>query len=168
MYGRLSEHRKTIKKASDCATDKGEPFPLRTQDFECRRLVCATNAQLAAEQHLIRLFKPIWNSEIRICWGIGKHGDSADTRKNKRSPWDVLHPGRDWALDVILKDKMSPEKIAARIAKHLASNPPYRDRDHIIQQILSSFSQNATGASDQDSLPGETGAEPNGGDEPAD
>jgi hypothetical protein len=42
----------------------------------CRRLVCATNAQLVAEKHLIRTFWPIWNSETKTCWGMSKHGDA--------------------------------------------------------------------------------------------
>ncbi|WP_425474479.1 Eco29kI family restriction endonuclease, partial [Staphylococcus gallinarum] len=74
------------------------PHPLNIEDFLCRRLVCATNAQLVAERHLINTFRPIWNNEVQICWGISKHGDAAKTRANKRSPWDVMHPGRAWAM----------------------------------------------------------------------
>ena len=61
--------------------------------------------QNGAENYLIDLFKPIWNSEIGICYGFGKHGDDPGTRKNLRSPWDSLHPGRDWAYrDPAMKD----------------------------------------------------------------
>lgn len=156
LYGRLDEHRRVIQESGEYAVENELPHPLRVEDFECRRLICATNAQLAAEQHLINIFKPIWNSEIRICWGISKHGDSAETRSNKRSPWHVIHPGRSWALAEILEDKMSPEVIVARIAGHMAANPPYRGRVHIVREILSSFAQNAA-MSPEESSTGDAG-----------
>lgn len=98
LYTRLADHRRMIKTVGDYATAQGLPHPLKVDDFTCHRLVCATNAQLVAERHLIGTFKPIWNNEMGICWGISKHGDSATTRANKRSPWDVMHPGRSWAM----------------------------------------------------------------------
>ena len=125
------------------AAKNGLPHPLRVDDFEARRLVCATNAQLVAERHLIAMFRPIWNNEIGICWGISKHGDSATTRANKRSPWDVMHPGRAWAMAESLDDKASPEDIARRVADHFTRNPPYRDTVHIVQDFLSAFVQHA-------------------------
>ena len=119
------------------------PHPLRLDDFEARRLVCATNAQLVAEKHLIAMFRPIWNNEIGICWGISKHGDAATTRANKRSPWDVMHPGRAWAMAESLDDKASPEDIERRIAEHFAQNQPYRDTVHIVHDFLAAFVQHA-------------------------
>ena len=47
--------------------------------------------------YLIDRFKPIWNNETKVCFGFGKHGDNAATRRNTVSPWDTLHPGRPWA-----------------------------------------------------------------------
>ena len=119
------------------------PNPLRVEDFECRRLVCATNAQLVAERHLIGMFRPIWNNEVGICWGISKHGDAAKTRANKRSPWDVMHPGRAWAMSEALEDKMSPEFIVQRINEHFDANSPYKSRARIVHAFLSVFAQNA-------------------------
>ena len=69
LYGRLADHRRMIKTVGEHATKNGLPYPLRVEDFLCRRLVCATNAQLVAERHLIGTFKPIWNNEVGICWG---------------------------------------------------------------------------------------------------
>lgn len=143
LYGRLADHRRMILTVGKYASDNQLPNPLRVGDFECRRLVCATNAQLVAERHLIRTFRPIWNNEVGICWGISKHGDAATTRANKRSPWDVLHPGRAWAMSEALEDKMSPALIIERVGSHFLENPPYKSRARIVREFLSAFTQNA-------------------------
>lgn len=149
LYGRLADHRRMIRTVGDYALQKDLPHPLKVGDFMCRRLVCATNAQLVAERHLIGMFRPIWNNEVGICWGISKHGDSPDTRANRRSPWDVMHPGRPWAMAESLEDKMSPDVIVTRIAEHFAANPPYRGRARIVSQFLSAFKQNAAMTPDE-------------------
>ena len=143
LYGRLADHRRMIRTVGDHAIRLHLPDPLRIEDFECRRLVCATNAQLVAERHLIGTFKPVWNNEVGICWGISKHGDAAKTRANKRSPWDVMHPGRAWAMSEVLEDKMSPEFIVQRINEHFDANPPHKSRARIVRDFLSVFAQNA-------------------------
>lgn len=82
---RLREHKKSIALATN----------LGIEDFECRFLVVKSGLQKAAEDFLLAQYRPVWNNEI--CNGFGKHGDSAETRRNKRSEWDTLHPGRRWA-----------------------------------------------------------------------
>lgn len=79
LANRLNGHRKNIAKATT----------LRVEDFEYRALVVQTGYQTAAEDYLIPLFKPIWNNETDICYGLGKHGDDPGTRANLRSPWDL-------------------------------------------------------------------------------
>jgi hypothetical protein len=132
-----------IRTVGEYATKHGLPHPLNIDDFLCRRLVCATNAQLVAERHLIGTFKPIWNNDTKLCWGISKHGDAATTRANKRSPWDVMHPGRAWAMAESLEDNSSPEVITNRIAAHFDMNPPHRSRARIVHGFLMAFVQNA-------------------------
>jgi hypothetical protein len=88
LSNRLNDHRKNIAKATST---------LKLEDFEYRALVVQTGWQTSAEDYLIHLFKPIWNSEVGICHGFGKHGDDPGTRANLRSPWDTLHHRRDWA-----------------------------------------------------------------------
>ena len=141
LYGRIKDHRKAISTVEKYALNHEGPLALRLEDFQYRRLVVATNAQLTAERYLISLFEPIWNEETRICWGISKHGDLATTRSNDRSPWDVLHPGRKWALSNILKDKKSRDQILAEIDVHLAELPPFTDRQQIIDRFLDGFKQ---------------------------
>lgn len=142
LTGRLSEHAGTISTAESYADKLPTHLaPLKLADFVCRRLVCATNAQLVAEKHLIRTFWPIWNQETKACWGMSKHGDAATTRANKRSPWDVVHPGRPWALDGRLMDSLSSDEIAKRIDATLERVPPRRDRAALLEEMLVGFRQ---------------------------
>ena len=117
---RINEHRKSIQLVSG---DGG----ISLDDFEVRYLVTASGFQVTAENFLINYFKPIWNKETKICFGIGKHGDDANTRKNKKSPWDTLHPGRKWAL--ASEELKTPAEIAADISDHLDAFPPIDEVD---------------------------------------
>lgn len=128
LANRLNDHRKNIAKATTT---------LRLEDFEYRALVVQTGWQTPAEDYLIHLFKPIWNSEMNICYGFGKHGDDPATRANLRSPWDTLHPGRDWAhRDPNMKDARPPERIIDDIREHLAKYPPLGSIDEILRKFL--------------------------------
>jgi hypothetical protein len=128
LSNRLNDHRKNIAKATTT---------LRLEDFEYRAIVVQTGWQTAAEDYLIHLFKPIWNSEVGICYGFGKHGDDPGTRANLRSPWDTLHPGRDWAhRDPKMKDARPQERIIEDIRQHLAKFPPLGSIDEILRRFL--------------------------------
>jgi hypothetical protein len=123
LYLRLKEHAKSIAKAD---------LPLT--DFRYRASPIQTGMQAAVEDFMIRLFRPIWNKEIRICFGIGKHGDSATTRRNKRSPWDTMHPGRKWAAGTE-SDQLSRGEIEKRIAEHFTRHPVIPNRDHLFKLL---------------------------------
>ena len=128
LANRLNDHRKNIAKATST---------LSLEDFEYRAIVVQTGWQNSAENYLIHLFKPIWNSEIDICYGFGKHGDDPGTRANLRSPWDTLHPGRDWAhRDPKMKDARPAERIIEDIKQHLAKYPPLATIDEILRKFL--------------------------------
>ena len=128
LSNRLSEHYRTIGKAGST---------MRIDDFEYRALVVQSGWQDSAENYLIHLFQPIWNNEIGICYGFGKHGDAPTTRANLRSPWDTLHPGRDWAhRDPNMKDARPAKRIIADIAKHLSDHPPFVSLDKILRTFL--------------------------------
>lgn len=127
LYSRLNEHRKNI--------EKGEGIDIA--DFEFRCLAVQSGYQSAAENHLIRLFRPIWNNETGILFGIGKHGDAATTRANKKSPWDTLHPGRKWA------DK-SPEGkstglICNEAALHFQISTIFKTSEEVFAAFAKSF-----------------------------
>jgi hypothetical protein len=127
----LSDHRKNIIKANST---------IDIADFEFRSLVVQSGWETAAEDYLIHLFRPIWNSETNILYGLGKHGDSASTRANKRSPWDTLHPGRTWAAASI-EDAKSAGQIEVELVKHFAVNPAYADLGSAIDSFISELRQ---------------------------
>ena len=124
LAGRLNDHRRSISKAAT----------LNIGDFDCRFLVVQSGWQAAAERYLINLFRPIWNSEVNICYGIGKHGDVG--RQHPNSPWDTLHPARDWANNNIKGDQKPPEQIILEIQEHLATNSPYTDRHQLFDRFM--------------------------------
>ncbi len=114
LHTRLKDHFSSISRATN----------LEIEDFTCRYLVVRSAWVETAEDLLIACFKPVWNSEMKVCFGFGKHGDSSETRKNKRSPWDTIHPGRIWATEEgNTPNKKSVADICAAIAGHFKANP---------------------------------------------
>lgn len=113
LWSRLvKDHLKNLVRAEKGGT-------IRACDFRVRFLVTLSGYQDVAERLLIHVFSPIWNKETGICHGFGKHGDKTSTRGNRKSPWDVLHPGRRWARDN-KKVKSKSTDIAASISAHFA------------------------------------------------
>ncbi|WP_224242242.1 Eco29kI family restriction endonuclease [Hyalangium gracile] len=115
LSSRLKDHRRSITWAEN----------LDIRDFDCRFLVVKTAWESTAEDYLINRFRPVWNSEMKVCFGFGKHGDSAKVRGNTRSPWDTLHPGRPWADEEGNKpNPLGIDGIKKQIAAHFEKNPP--------------------------------------------
>ena len=111
-------------------------------DFEYRSLVVQSGWQGAAEDYLIHLFKPIWNNETGICFGLGKHGDDPHTRANLRSPWDTLHPGRDWAWrDPSMANAKSPDRIETELKVHFDTASVYKDLDRVLREFVEELRQ---------------------------
>ena len=127
LAARLNEHRKNICRAES----------LRIEDFDCRALVVQSGWETGAENYLIRLFRPIWNKEVKLVYGLGKHGDSAETRGNRRSPWDTLHSGRQWAAADKIEDAKASEKIAEELKGHFEKTRVFMT----IEELLANFVQ---------------------------
>nr|WP_242551482.1 Eco29kI family restriction endonuclease [Pseudomonas sp. Marseille-Q1929] len=126
---------------SNSAGSKGSvPISLSIEDFECRFLIVQTGFQKSAKDYLIKFFTPIWNSETKICFGLGKHRDSSSTRANKRSPWDTLHPGREGANSSD-QDQKPYEPILDQIANHFVKNPAYKDAVQIYDHFMADMRQ---------------------------
>jgi len=69
------------------------------------------------ENLLIAMFHPVWN---RVLDGFGNH-DPGERRKNqRRSPWDVLHPGRPWA-NKLGSNPRTPTELGKAIEEFLKS-----------------------------------------------
>jgi hypothetical protein len=130
LWRRLNDHRKSIAKSK-----------LNLDHFECRFLVVASGWQTAAEEYLISLFRPIWNKQVKLVYGIGKHGDSADTRGNRRSPWDTLHFGRAWAGAGRLDDQKSVRQIRQQLREHFSRVKPYKNFRSIFSRFISEMRQ---------------------------
>lgn len=84
LYKRLNEHYESIKAAEN----------LNEADFFCRYLVVDDIWIPLAESLLIEKFQPVWN---RILDGFGNHDPGSGRYGQQKSPWDELHPGREWA-----------------------------------------------------------------------
>ncbi len=126
LYGRLTnDHSRSIRQVEGHARSSDTDPHIKLAEFECRYLVVRSAWQRTAEDYLIDMLKPIWNDQVGICFGFGKHGDSPTTRSNKRSPWDTLHPGRPWATKQgNLPNQLTAQQITVRILDHFKQNPP--------------------------------------------
>lgn len=84
LYNRLREHAESINQAKN----------LNLADFQCRYLVVDDIWIPLGEAMMISRFVPIWN---RVIDGFGNHDPGKGRYRQQRSPWDMLHPGRNWA-----------------------------------------------------------------------
>ncbi len=82
---RLNEHAKSIHEVSG----------LELTDFACRYLIVDDIWIPLGESLLIEMFRPLWNVVVD---GFGNHDPGSGRYNQQRSPWDVLHPGRSWAV----------------------------------------------------------------------
>ena len=84
LHKRLREHAKSVQDAKN----------LSLNDFEYRSLPVEPVWITLAERFLIDAHNPVWNLALD---GFGKHNSGKNRQSGKRSWWDTLHPGRDWA-----------------------------------------------------------------------
>jgi hypothetical protein len=129
---RLGEHKKNIQRAIET---------LKIDDFDYRALVVQSGWEGPAEAHLIRMFRPIWNKEMKILQGFGKHGDSITTRANKRSPWDTLHAGRNWAGGEGQTDKKTSAQIELELRAHFSNTIVYKSFEDVFASFVSGLKQ---------------------------
>jgi len=85
LFNRLADHAQSVEQASN----------LKREDFYCRYLVVDDIWIPLGESLLIQRFAPVWNTTLD---GFGNHDPGGGRYNQQRSPWDVLHPGRGWAL----------------------------------------------------------------------
>lgn len=106
LADRLAHHRKTI-----VAADKS----ISIADFQYRYLVTESGWQGTAEEFLIWLYKPVWNKEMKVCSGFGKHGDRVRT---ELSSWDILHSGRKWSAGQSSLRGKDPDSVKKHVHAH--------------------------------------------------
>ncbi len=100
LHSRLQQHAASIESAPN----------LDLSDFRCRWLVLDPVWIGLTEQVLIAQYQPIWNTVID---GFGNHDPGAGRRNQRRSRWDTLHPGREWAYSLRDRDETAADVIAA-------------------------------------------------------
>jgi len=120
IHHRLGEHVQSIEQVDN----------LSLADFTYRFVVLPKGlAHLmvdAAEESLIRLFRPVWNWALR---GFGARLFSLDNRGSQsyRNAWDSHHKGRV-AAPKKLKPENSPEKVRERLQKSVPEARAYYDQ----------------------------------------
>jgi hypothetical protein len=115
LWKRLREHGETI-----AAVDN-----LNLQDFFCRFLIVDDIWIPLGETLLISRFKPVWNLVLD---GFGNHDPGSGRYNGLRPRWDVLHPGRGWALKCQSRSE-TVEELSEKVSDFLAQNePPYEPR----------------------------------------
>jgi hypothetical protein len=105
LFDRLGEHAESINAAEN----------LKIVHFRCRYLITDELWVALAERLLLEQYQPLWNVVID---GFGNHDPGAGRKDQKRSPWDVLHPGRRWA-EKLAPGKQSQRELLAAIRAHL-------------------------------------------------
>jgi hypothetical protein len=106
LFGRLREHAESVTAAEN----------LRVQDFSCRFLVVQDLWIPLAEGLLISHFAPVWNTLVD---GFGNHDPGSGRYNGLRPRWDVLHPGRAWAIKCKPRSE-SEADIQREVSSYLA------------------------------------------------
>jgi hypothetical protein len=109
LAARLRKHALTIRSTAT----------LSIEDFRYRYLVLDDIWIPLGENILIETFRPVWNIAVD---GFGINDPGRGRNAQKRSPWDVLHPGREYAARLT---GGSPDVAAVlgRIEDHFAGRP---------------------------------------------
>jgi hypothetical protein len=105
LRDRLGQHAASIDEATN----------LSLSDFYYRALTVDDIWIPLGENVVIEKFQPLWN---RVIDGFGNKTPGKGRNNQKRSPWDVIHPGRKFVEKLNLAlNPSSEEAIFQRIAK---------------------------------------------------
>lgn len=113
LADRLSQHASSIDEADN----------LDVKDFHVRHLVVDDIWIPLGENVLIERFQPLWNRAID---GFGNKDPGRRRSRQFKSPWDVLHPGRnfakklgDWDLSATFLEERVDDYLSGRPMKPL-------------------------------------------------
>jgi len=128
LFKRLREHAKSIEETKN----------LNVKHFSCRFLVCDDIWIPLGEALLIERFQPPWNVLIE---GFGIHTPGKGRKKQVKSKWDTLHPGRSLAKGLptnptpqekivkLLEDFFAGKKVPVLTASEAVIGEAERDDD---------------------------------------
>ena len=106
LRDRLRQHAASIDEATN----------LDLGDFHFRSLVVDDIWIPLGENMMIEQFKPVWNIVLD---GFGNKDPGKRRATQYRSPWDVLHPGRQFA-EKLADGVTTPEMLTARLSAYFA------------------------------------------------
>jgi len=105
LYNRLRIHAGSIEQATN----------LDVNDFLCRYIVIDEIWVPLAESLLITMYAPVWNQAVE---GFGIKTPGKGRALQKRSEWDVLHPGRGFATRLATAKKTEAQ-LRNQVEKHI-------------------------------------------------
>jgi hypothetical protein len=118
LHKRLAEHAENLRVVDN----------LDVTDFFCRFLVVEDIWIPLGESLLIARFAPVWNSLVD---GFGNHDPGKGRHQGKRPRWDVLHPGRVWAINC--QERPETADTIAREVKTYLRDTPYPISNRFIE-----------------------------------
>lgn len=110
LCSRLRQHHNSLKIAQN----------LQADDFMCRFVIFEhTGSDMIStiEAALIKLNRPLWNTTVD---GFGNHDPGKGRYQGACPDWDVIHPGRKWAVKCNGVPK-TKAVILTKIKNHLAT-----------------------------------------------
>ncbi len=116
LRDRLSQHASSISEAGN----------LNLNDFHYRALTVEDIWIPLGENVVIERYQPLWN---RVIDGFGNKTPGKGRATQKRSSWDVLHPGRKFVDALALAaNPLSFDEIAQRVADFFAGKLAEADK----------------------------------------
>lgn len=116
LRDRLTQHATSISEASN----------LDLADFHYRALTVDDIWIPLGENVVIEKYQPLWN---RVIDGFGNKTPGKGRATQRRSSWDVLHPGRKFVAALALAaNLLSSEEIAQKVAGFFAGTLPEAEK----------------------------------------
>jgi Eco29kI restriction endonuclease len=109
ISSRLRKHSESIKSAKN----------LKIDDFVVRYIILDDIWIPLGENILIETAKPLWNVVVE---GFGINAPGKGRQSQKRSAWDVMHPGRSYA-ESLTGGGADLDAVVGRIDDHFAGRP---------------------------------------------
>jgi hypothetical protein len=120
LADRLRQHAASIDEATN----------LSLADFWVRHLVVDDIWIPLGENMLIERFKPIWNRAVD---GFGNKDPGRRRATQFKSPWDVLHPGREFTRK-LADSSLTAELVLQRVADYFAGRPLTKLPKAVVEQ----------------------------------
>jgi len=120
LADRLKQHASSVDEVAN----------LKVRHFYVRHLVVEDIWIPLGENMLIESFKPVWNRAID---GFGNKDPGRRRATQYKSPWDVLHPGRKFAIK-LADGGLTPEFLNERVLDYLAGRPLAKLPKVIVEQ----------------------------------